>query len=157
MNIYKRRVLNIARALRESPNPDKFYMSSVLDRTCGTPSCAFGHYVCRTDLQDEFAPRILDGFGWAPYFVDGRYALFMRAEVHNHFGLTAGEADLLFNGGTGCGFAETPRSERTALAAAEFIERFAAKKWSELSTEELVAELMTKVMGEKIPEYEQKQ
>lgn len=59
-----RRLLNVARALRESPNPKAFTMlrfvhgddsfsntvGSAAD-WCGTPACALGHYGSRTDLQ----------------------------------------------------------------------------------------------------------
>lgn len=124
---HQHRLLMVAKALRESPNPHRFDMSDVL-HTCGTPACAFGHYVCRSDLQDFVKPELsvyrdTNRDFWRPVFVDtGEYASFSGLRVGEHFGLTADEQDDLFSGG-GCGCADT------AIEAAEYIERFVERKY----------------------------
>lgn len=136
MNIFAQRLLTVARALRESPRPEKFTMGKVL-HDCGTPACAFGHYVSRTDLQDTFRPVLLpwnDGPTYGTYWVTppdtGRYAAFNSPDVAAHFGITDMEQCELFDGGHGCGGA------RAALAAAEYIESFVARKFGDVSPAE---------------------
>lgn len=133
MNTHKQRMLNVARALRESPNPENFDMGDVLDH-CGTPGCAFGHYVFRTDLQSTFKPvhcglsKDEEGWWWMPAWAEsGQHAAYYDTGVAEHFGIDADEQFDLFEA-DGCGRA------RTAIEAAEFIERFAARKWPETST-----------------------
>jgi hypothetical protein len=148
MNLYKQRVLNVARALRESPDPDKFYMGDVI-HNCGTPACAFGHYVCRTDLQDSFVPRQHSIVrGWGAYWKDsGAYALYFAEETRLHFGLDLEEHHKIFAGG-GCGGA------KTATDAAMFIELFAENKWPDAlrPTSAMVADLMARMSGKHIQE-----
>lgn len=116
----KERLLNVARALRESPNPTEFTMA-VYGHNCNTPACALGHYAKRHDLQDAFD---LDKYGWLT-LRDGSPCNYYSAPVLAHFGLTPSESSRLFAGGddddgihAGCGGAKTP------IEAAEFIEAF---------------------------------
>lgn len=133
--IYKKRLLNVAKALRESKRPSGFTMghycwtgSEGPDETgvrhpCGTPACALGHYAARGDLQKTFKldpeygdVRLRGGEEDLVWYNDG--------PVRTHFGLSGGEAYELF-GGYGCGDAET------AKQAARYIERFVARKEKE--------------------------
>lgn len=109
----KQRLLNVARALRESPNPEMFTMKLYL-HSCGTPACALGHYGVRSDLQDEFYS---DEHG-ALYASGGNPWIFAAAKAH--FDLRDKEADELFDS-DGCGNA------KTAIDAAEYIEKFVAR------------------------------
>lgn len=127
----KERLLNVARALRESPNPEQFHMSSY-GHDCNTPACAIGHYAARPDLQDAFA---LDTYGWLIHR-DGRPCNYFHEEVHAHFDITPEQSSLLFSGDTdGDDFDEDGEpnrvwgcnSARTALEAAEYIENFVAR------------------------------
>ena len=112
----KKRLLNVARALRESKEPDEFTMA-YYGLGCGTPACALGHYAVRSDLQDEFA---LDKEGDL-IDRDGDPVAYADPSVRMHFGITAEQAGDLFSA-CGCGFAET------ALEAAEYIERWIAEQ-----------------------------
>jgi hypothetical protein len=121
----KARLLNLARALRESPNPDRFDMGTY-GHGCNTPACAFGHYAFRGDLQSAFElsehGRVLDR--------DGRQLHYDSWRVREHFDVSYAQLDDLFaapcNGGCddeacalgGCGGA------KTAIEAAEYVERF---------------------------------
>lgn len=127
------RLLNVARALRESPAPEKFTMGSYL-HTCGTPACALGHYAARRDLQSIFKP--FKG-KWAGFvsLVEPRYEIdpdgdnyfsahdvdYDEKEVLEHFEIDDEQARELFSG-EGCGGA------RTAFEAAEYIENFVARE-----------------------------
>lgn len=129
----KERLLNVARALRESPNPDQFTMQTY-SKGCGTPACAFGHYCHRTDLQSEFR---LDPNG-VPIDVQDTYEVgYYRGKTLEHFDITEDQSELLFAApdesycdmsdegtlvGGGCGNA------RTALEAAEWVEKFVANE-----------------------------
>lgn len=124
----KERLLNVARALRESPNPEQFHMSSY-GHNCNTPCCAIGHYAARPDLQDAFA---LDKYGWL-ILRNGDSTNYFRPEVLEHFDITPAQASALFSGETdGDDFDEdgVPTqvwgcdSAKTAIEAAEFIEAF---------------------------------
>ena len=148
MNVYKQRVLNIARALRESPVPQDFTMS-IEFHPYGTPACAWGHYVHRSDLQDTFKMTVpVCGYAQLVADPDRDCIVFYSPEVLHHFGISREEASVLFERYDGCGGATTP------IEAAEYIEAFAAKKWPEpkRTDSELVSDLMAKVMGERIPE-----
>ena len=130
-NLHRHRLLMVAKALRESAKPDDFDMCDVLN-SCGTPGCAFGHYVYRTDLQDFVKPTLgtfvdTEREFWKPVYTDGGgYASFRSGRVREHFGLTAHEQGELFDG-DGCGGAET------ANEAAHYIERFVAKKYGSIT------------------------
>lgn len=81
---------------------------------CGTPACAIGHFAVRTDLQKSFELR------GDTLFYKGR-DVGTPAEFRRYFGLSYGEAKLLFSV-SGCDKAQTPRQ------AAKFIRKFIAKK-----------------------------
>ena len=85
MNIYKQRLLNVARACRETPYPKRFTMQYVWtsDRL---PGCAYGQYLARKDLWDV-----------------------RPSTPHEHFNLSPIEATKLF-GSAGCGNAQTPEA-----------------------------------------------
>lgn len=131
---YRTRLLNVAKALRESQNPEAFDMdfyvhgdgwapdSAESGFDCGTPACALGHYASRTDLQKTFKiVKERDLYTEAPKaelcLRDGSGAIYQEPEVGAHFGLDVGECEDLF-GPLGCGGAKTPK------AAAKFIEKF---------------------------------
>lgn len=135
--LHQKRLLNVAKALRESENPKAFDMTyffhgdsgtlahnnvQVTNFECGTPACALGHYADRTDLQRSFRndlQRKTLVSTRCGYLVE-----YMGTAVNRHFGITADEAVDLF-GPSGCGGARGPR------AAARFIELFVAKKMKE--------------------------
>lgn len=119
--IGKARLLRVALALREAKNP-KFDMN-VFFHFCGTPACAFGHYVTRTDLQNTFVVRHIGGVGtWCALAYDSDVRSNLTVETQ-HFEITSDEWSTLFSM-TGCGGA------KTAVDAADFIEKFAHAKWS---------------------------
>jgi len=130
-----KRLLNVARALRESPKPKAFSMvdyvwnrENAYNHECGTPQCALGHYGSRTDLQRLIAPK----YAWA-YFGNEKSEMvhanlvyrddqqivlsYWDTEIKEHFGIDADEAEELFGWG-GCDNAKTPKQ------AARYIERF---------------------------------
>lgn len=108
----KERLLNVAKALRESEHPERFTMRTIA-HSCGTPACALGHYAARRDLQDAF---ILLKHG--ELRATGDAASPFLAELE-HFDISRAEEEKLF-GVWGCNDAQTP------LQAAEYIERFVA-------------------------------
>lgn len=115
----KERLLNVAKALRESPNPAEFTMLLEVSG-CNTPACAWGHYFFRTDLQSEFEPIVEDDgeiSSYARHKPSGLMCTHMSRSTLNHFDIDEDEAEELF-GGIGCGDAQT------AIQAAEYIERF---------------------------------
>jgi hypothetical protein len=119
------RLLNVARALRESPTPEKFEMGNVT-HACGTPACAIGHYIARQDLQQEFKPLPVDSIymgslGTAKIVIGEDVFDWENVRVREHFDITAREFEELF-GPSGCGMAKTP------IEAAEYIERFVADR-----------------------------
>lgn len=113
--MHKERLLNVAKALRESENPKQFSMRREMN-DCGTPACAWGHYCARDDLQRTFT---MDRDGYA-YTADAGGFTYQHALVREHFGITEDQAVELFSQ-DGCGDA------KTAIAAAEYIERFVAE------------------------------
>lgn len=102
--------------------------------TCGTPHCAFGHYVARRDLQQtfqfptgEFADQLYEEThanlfnlillgAWGAT----RPVFHWRRAIMDHFGLNDNQTELLF-GPTGCNDAET------VIQAAEYIERYVSR------------------------------
>lgn len=130
--IYKKRLLNVARALRESPKPKAFTMHCYVGgdtwdfdtshNWCGTPACALGHYAARTDLQRLM--RILNGKAVYRESIYGSSICYADECVLKHFGIYWSEAGCLF-GSEGCGNAKTTKQ------AARYIERFVARKEKE--------------------------
>lgn len=117
---HKKRLLNLIRALEESPNPKGFSMRDFGDG-CGTPMCVLGHYAARKDLQRAFG---LDPAVGESLLVNRRGTVFYShwsKEVEEHFGLKGSESETLF-GGWGCGGA------KTIPQAIRFIKRFIKKK-----------------------------
>jgi hypothetical protein len=126
-------LLNVAKACRESKNPNEFTMACHINR-CGTPACAFGHYAAREDLQSDFIilnPEEIESLAAEnDGELDASDGVLLRStrksvgfdspEVAEHFGLLDEEMSELFSG-FGCGEAETP------IEAAEYIERFVAR------------------------------
>ena len=120
MNPHATRLLNVARALRESPAPERFYMGKYT-HACGTPACAFGHYAARTDLQSLF--RITDTGEIQVKKSDGwEWPVTIGVHTMTHFGIDRGEWGDLFSA-RGCANAKTP------LQAARYIEDFVRRKW----------------------------
>ena len=113
--IHRKRLLNVAKALRESANPKAFSMEFFawggrwILHPCGTPACAVGHYAARRDLQRTF--RITKN-GSLPFADEDSYS---------HFGIDGEEYDALFSA-VGCGNA------KTTTQAARYIERFVKRK-----------------------------
>jgi hypothetical protein len=146
--IQAKRLLNVAKALRESKHPERFAMDQFVhtdwnynatptddNNWCGSPACALGHYAARTDLQRVIKiakanrhaatdPKLifLNGkeFWWTP----AEYGSKNISPINVHFGLSPYEMDLLFDS-DGCGQAKSTR------AAALYIERFVARKLKE--------------------------
>ena len=120
---HRKRLLNVAKACRETKYPNKFDMTAFA-HPCGTPACALGNYAARRDLQRTFTLlRSCDsGTYWLGVKDAGepgglRIAGFDDDAVEEHFGVNFKEARELFNAG-GCNKA------RTGNEAAEYIERF---------------------------------
>jgi hypothetical protein len=121
-SVNKERLLNVAKALRESPDPGMFTMSLEC-HPCGTPACAWGHYAARADLQDEFCIRPTeddDEPGHDVFTQSGALAGAYSPLIDKHFDITMSQAIDLFSVG-GCNFANT------AIEAAEYIEAFVAR------------------------------
>lgn len=121
----KQRLLNVAKALRESKNPESFSMG--MYTRCGSPGCALGHYASRGDLQQTFVLAESDGVD-CPYEDSietddlGRIkvgaGLTCNAQaICDHFEIDKKQAHELF-AGSGCGMATTAKD------AARFIEDF---------------------------------
>lgn len=134
----KERLLNVAKALRESPNPGKFDMGAYV-HPCGTPACAFGHYAARSDLQSQFTQHGTSKF-WEGIDVIGGQENVSYADpvVLDHFGITESQADRIFSDADYVHewLEETDEalpgsflalSAKTANEAAEWIERFVAE------------------------------
>ena len=136
--VQKKRLLNVARALRESKRPKLFkmdyyvygewfysFMTPEEFKTevefCGTPACALGHYASRTDLQRLLQVEKTSGREHPDakmvFRSNGVPADIFDREVQEHFGLDEEESEELF-GSHGCDDARTP------VQAARYIERF---------------------------------
>lgn len=123
------RLLLVAKALRESQCPQAFIMTRI--HTCGTPHCAFGHYIARRDLQQifqfpmgDFAEQIGEHTGahmhnvimsgvWGATSVNFNW----RRCISEHFDLDDTQVQMIF-GPHGCNDADT------AEAAADYIETY---------------------------------
>lgn len=121
--VQRKRLLNVARALRDSPDPSAFDMRWY-NHPCGTPACAAGHYAARRDLQRSFA---LDELASG----DVSHADWEWCE---HLGITDTESTSLFSdyGALAhyCLTQMSPWSEPSydPIKAAEYIERFVAER-----------------------------
>lgn len=116
----KKRLLNVAKALRESPAPKKFDMGRYA-HSCGTPACALGHYANRRDLQKTFKLVTTGEFEYDELQNNqGEPTWYDDDLVAKHFGLTFGQCSELFSS-HGCGDAYTSKQ------AARFIENFVKK------------------------------
>lgn len=145
--VQSKRLLNVARALREAHAAKKkfdmeklvFGHEAVVERNddgtvvnpeadfCGTPACAIGHYAARTDLQ-RILKIIVTKENGVPTASVVRFGTqydeldYYDEQVwRDHFGLEGPEEMEVLFGFDGCGGA------RTALQAAKFIERYVQK------------------------------
>ena len=151
MIIYAERLLNVVRALRESPLPQAFTMVSFVwgsgnQHPCGTPACALGHYAARADLQGAFIVNRTFG-----YMCPTNSELSTCANSMEHFDLTEREHFELF-GTDGCGQA------RTTEQAARYIEAFVDRKYpgyrqaAQQAAEQASAEQVAECVPERVPE-----
>lgn len=146
-----KRLLNVARALRESPAPHLFDMGAfvndaewlsyksgrvefdpALENFCGTPACALGHYGSRPDLQHIVKivkERGLDRDGHAVYdlrFLNNQHVNYDDGtKLPEHFGLNYKQMSELFDS-DGCGGA------KTTVEAAKYIENFVKRVYGSL-------------------------
>lgn len=139
----KEALLNVAKALRESPNPEQFDMSRYVN-ACGTPACAFGHYAAREDLQEVFSINTTADPNRFPH--QGVHLRATEVQVNyaqplvvEHFGLKHWQLNELF--GSADDYEEDSENEeygaptyallartcKTPNEAADYIERFVAK------------------------------
>lgn len=114
------RLLNVARACRESEHADKFTMTK-FTYSCGTPGCALGNYAGRGDLQKVFSIRWSDDLQALDLFFRDRETVENSVEIQNYFGVSKSEAWRMFSL-SGCNNAQTPE------AAADYIEQFVRDK-----------------------------
>lgn len=112
----KLRLLNVAKALRESKYPTRFSMRRFGD-DCGTPACALGHYAVRRDLQGIFTLNKTGYLRRIKGREDGVSGV-TDSTILRHFGITHKQAFELFRGDSGCGGA------LTTTQAADYIEKF---------------------------------
>ena len=131
------RLRNVAIALRDAAKDKLLAQQFDMDRyghavdifskdTCGTPSCALGHYAARNDVQSFLKLNVNGDLVYARKS-KGRIlgADFSDRRVRRYFGLTPTETANIFDTG-GCNNAASPGW------AALFIERFCNKKEKEL-------------------------
>lgn len=124
MSIYARRLLDVAKACRESLHASKFNMHCEVHYECGTPGCAVGNYAARPDLQDVFTIGRDAGSSGYTMRIYGKPSgcFWIESPACDYFGITPDEGNALF-GSRGCADAQT------TIEAAEYIEGFVAKKW----------------------------
>lgn len=113
--IYRQRLLNVVKALRETSRPERFDMGR-WGGFCGTPACAIGHYAARRDLQRTFSLSFWRG----KLKVRGDRPAY--PEISTHFGITDMEATELF-GTRGC------LDAQTVDEAIPYIEAFVERKF----------------------------
>ena len=108
---------------------DQYGYAAESGNTCGTPSCALGHFAARRDLQSLLRLDI-NGDLWFTRKTKGelapRAASFSSDRITKYFGFEDWEESELLFSSTGCGNATTPGM------AALFIERFCNRKEKEL-------------------------
>ncbi len=89
-----------------------------VEHSCGSPGCAFGHYVSRPDLQSEF---MFSG-GDVEFTDPDRQVEFVGTdEIGVHFEMPWQRAREIFSTG-GCDFADRDKSQAIAYIQ-DFIER----------------------------------
>lgn len=116
----RERLLNVAKALRESAAPECFGMGSYAT-ACGTPACALGHYASRPDLQRALGLTAIRGEeGFLCMRGTTLQVSYDGNTVTSHFDIDEDTAELLF-GPDGCAGAATARE------AAQYIEVYAAR------------------------------
>jgi hypothetical protein len=108
----KQRLLDVARACRETKSPEGFTMDRFANQ-CGTPACALGNYAVRTDLQKDFS---LDPTWFPDLRFQGKPTWHNGPLVREYFDIDHDDAEKLF-GPYGCGGSDP-------IKAAEFIEYF---------------------------------
>jgi hypothetical protein len=113
-----KRLLNVARALMESTNPDSFTMLYFFTG-CGTPACALGHYADRIDLQRAFIS------GDKYYCIDTKSGDNVVEVALCYFGITRYEYAELFDE-SGC------NNAKTAVEAAKYIQDFVKRRRPEV-------------------------
>jgi hypothetical protein len=106
---------------------------------CGTPSCAFGHYAVRSDLQCEFTAQA-SPLPWEGVLLarSGEKVHYNDEEVLQHFEITEPDSERLFSSEWNAAelVEEEERDPRAFLAlsvktaneAADWIERFVAER-----------------------------
>lgn len=126
----KERLLNVAKALRETKFVAEFDMSRHVTE-CGTPACAFGNYAARYDLQDTFITfATTDRAAGILTRIDGKYAGYTSDAVLDHFDITSEESNELFGSGRDrlddedSTYGRLDRTCKTPEEAAAYIERF---------------------------------
>jgi hypothetical protein len=117
----KKRLLDVARACREAPDPSKFTMAGYANR-CGSPACALGHYAVRTDLQDKFSLRKSTEYGLPWIWFGEEPTGFDTREVCDWFDITRGQCRELFSD-YGCG-GDEDEPITDPVQVAEYIENF---------------------------------
>jgi hypothetical protein len=116
--VNEERLLNVAKALRESKNPESFDMGLYVNGGCGTPACALGHYASRTDLQTAY--RLKPDSEIIVRTSDGSCVDYNTMDIADHFEIQGDDLEDLFSP-EGCG------SALSTIEAAEFIEAFVAR------------------------------
>lgn len=131
--IQAKRLLNVAKALRESAQPELFTMQMFVwgepggaDEFCGTPACALGHFAARRDLQKLLKIQVSDDdkkdeYACVRYVSCGSRTFFDDEILREYFGIDYNENNQLFSV-DGCNKAKTPK------AAADYIEKFVKTK-----------------------------
>lgn len=134
------RLLNAARALRESSHPERFTMKRFVhsdesscrgENWCGSPACVLGHYAARSDIQDAFKVQTTkvktrDGEHDRHACIrvienDSLVVCPSDTDVCDHFAVARFYASELFDS-DGCGNA------RSTIEAARYIEAFVARR-----------------------------
>jgi hypothetical protein len=133
------RLLNVAKAVREHPEPKRFSMSCYIHgdkhsggagarkfpkHWCGTPACALGTFGSRTDLQRMLVINTIEDWNGnakpqLSYRSDGHQAYLDSKVMLKYFSIDYHQAQQLFSP-EGCGGATTP------IEAAAYIEKFVA-------------------------------
>lgn len=128
--INQKRLMNLIKAVRESPIPEAFTMGcyirgnrhdtqpdggAIPANWCGTPACILGHYAAREDLQKLLrVEKYGDNAYRIVYVRNGEPAEFQDTPIHKHFGISDLQAYRLFSS-VGCNEAQTPAQAITYI------------------------------------------